>query len=72
MKRCTWCNLNNEIYVNYHDKEWGNPCFDEQYLFEMLIFGVKMHLNTIKYGADISSLFFAETGANHHILWGFY
>lgn len=37
------------------------------FLFEMLIFGVKMHLNTIKYGADISSRFLAKTGANHHV-----
>ena len=37
MKRCTWCNLNNEIYVNYHDKEWGVLNLDDTYLFEMLI-----------------------------------
>ena len=37
MKRCVWCNLNNEIYVNYHDKEWGVLNLDDAYLFEMLI-----------------------------------
>ncbi|WP_311531197.1 DNA-3-methyladenine glycosylase I [uncultured Anaerococcus sp.] len=37
MKRCSWVNLNNPAYVSYHDKEWGNPNFDEDYLFEMLI-----------------------------------
>ncbi len=37
MKRCKWCNLNNNLYVNYHDKEWGVPNFNEKYLFEMLI-----------------------------------
>ena len=37
MKRCVWCNLNNEIYVNYHDKEWGVLNLDDTYLFEMLI-----------------------------------
>lgn len=37
MKRCSWVNLNNPTYVIYHDKEWGNPNFDEAYLFEMLI-----------------------------------
>lgn len=37
MKRCKWCNLNNPLYVEYHDKEWGNPNFDDQYLFEMLL-----------------------------------
>lgn len=37
MKRCKWCNLNNPLYIEYHDKEWGVPNFDEKYLFEMLI-----------------------------------
>lgn len=37
MKRCTWCNLNNEIYVNYHDNEWGVLNLDDAYLFEILI-----------------------------------
>lgn len=37
MIRCKWCNLKNEKYVEYHDNEWGNPNFDDKYLFEMLI-----------------------------------
>lgn len=37
IKRCKWCNLNNPLYVEYHDKEWGVPNFDDRYLFEMLI-----------------------------------
>ena len=37
MKRCKWCNLKNELYVKYHDEEWCQPNFNEQYLFEMLI-----------------------------------
>lgn len=37
MKRCRWCNLNNPLYIKYHDKEWGVPNFNDQYLFEMLI-----------------------------------
>jgi len=37
MKRCSWCNLNNPIYVAYHDNEWGKVSHDEDYLFEMLI-----------------------------------
>lgn len=36
MKRCKWCNLNNPKYLQYHDKEWGIPNFDDKYLFEML------------------------------------
>lgn len=35
--RCTWCNMKNPIYIEYHDNEWCQPNFDEQYLYEMLI-----------------------------------
>lgn len=35
--RCKWCNLNNPLYVKYHDKEWGVLNLEESYLFEMLI-----------------------------------
>ncbi len=37
MRRCKWCNLNNPIYVEYHDNEWCKPNSDDKYLFEMLI-----------------------------------
>lgn len=37
MNRCKWCNLKNKKYVEYHDKEWCVPNFDDKYLFEMLI-----------------------------------
>ena len=36
-KRCHWCNLKNPLYVEYHDKEWCVPNFDEKYLYEMLL-----------------------------------
>lgn len=35
--RCRWCNLNNPLYVEYHDKEWGQFRNDDAYLYEMLI-----------------------------------
>ena len=35
--RCSWCNIKNQIYVEYHDNEWGQPKFDDKYLYEMLI-----------------------------------
>ena len=35
--RCKWCNLKNELYVKYHDEEWGRPNFDDAHLLEMLI-----------------------------------
>ena len=37
MERCKWCNLNNHLYVKYHDEEWGVLNNDEHYLYEMLI-----------------------------------
>lgn len=36
-RRCVWCNLKNEKYVEYHDKEWGEPVYDDRHLYEMLI-----------------------------------
>ncbi len=35
--RCRWCNIENELYVKYHDDEWGKLQTDDHYLFEMLI-----------------------------------
>jgi len=35
--RCKWCNQKNDLYIKYHDEEWGVPNFEEKYLFEMLI-----------------------------------
>lgn len=35
--RCKWCNINNPIYIDYHDNEWGIINTDDNYLFEMLI-----------------------------------
>ncbi|MBE5926356.1 MAG: DNA-3-methyladenine glycosylase I [Lachnospiraceae bacterium] len=35
--RCKWCNLKNQLYVEYHDTEWCVPNFDDKYLYEMLI-----------------------------------
>lgn len=34
--RCHWC-TDDEIYIEYHDNEWGVPSFDDRHLFEMLI-----------------------------------
>ncbi len=36
-KRCEWVNLKNELYVSYHDKEWGVPEHNDIKLFEMLV-----------------------------------
>ena len=34
--RCRWV-TDDPIYIDYHDREWGVPCYDDQHLFEMLI-----------------------------------
>ncbi|OEC01125.1 DNA-3-methyladenine glycosylase [Lysinibacillus sphaericus] len=36
MKRCEWVKLDEPLYVEYHDKEWGVPIYDDQRLFEMI------------------------------------
>ncbi len=36
-RRCAWCNPRNPRYIEYHDREWGVPRFDDRYLYEMLI-----------------------------------
>lgn len=37
MKRCRWVNLNNELYIKYHDEEWCKPKYDDKELYELLI-----------------------------------
>ena len=34
--RCTWAG-NDEVYIRYHDEEWGVPTHDDRELFEMLV-----------------------------------
>ena len=34
--RCAWVN-EDPLYIDYHDKEWGRPIYDERLLFEFLI-----------------------------------
>jgi len=36
MKRCSWCGTD-EIYIKYHDEEWGIPVFDDRLHFEFLV-----------------------------------
>jgi DNA-3-methyladenine glycosylase I len=36
LTRCPWC-LGDEIYMRYHDEEWGVPLRDSRKLFEALI-----------------------------------
>ena len=34
--RCGWCGQD-ELYMKYHDHEWGKPVYDDRVLFEFLI-----------------------------------
>ncbi len=35
-KRCSWVS-EEEVYIRYHDDEWGMPTHDDRELFEMLV-----------------------------------
>lgn len=35
--RCPWCGTKDQIYIDYHDQEWGVPELDSRALFEKLI-----------------------------------
>lgn len=37
VKRCDWVPLNDELYIEYHDREWAVPVHDDQRLLEFLI-----------------------------------
>lgn len=34
--RCPWVDLSKPDYVEYHDKEWGVPVYDDRLIFEFL------------------------------------
>ncbi|MEN2768802.1 DNA-3-methyladenine glycosylase I [Ornithinibacillus xuwenensis] len=36
-RRCGWVPENDQLYIDYHDYEWGKPVYDDGKLFEMLI-----------------------------------
>lgn len=35
--RCGWCGTTDQLYINYHDEEWGVPIYDDRLLFAKLI-----------------------------------
>ena len=37
MKRCPWSEQNGELYIKYHDEEWGVPVHDDVKHFEFLV-----------------------------------
>lgn len=36
-KRCDWSTAGNDLYIQYHDEEWGVPVTDDRTQFEFLI-----------------------------------
>ena len=36
ISRCHWCG-SDELYIRYHDEEWGVPVRDDQKLFEFIV-----------------------------------
>lgn len=37
LKRCGWASLDNPLYRDYHDREWGVPLHDDRRIFEYLV-----------------------------------
>jgi DNA-3-methyladenine glycosylase I len=37
LRRCGWAPLNDPVYLEYHDEEWGVPVHDDVRLFEFLV-----------------------------------
>ncbi|HYB06548.1 MAG TPA: DNA-3-methyladenine glycosylase I, partial [Nitrososphaerales archaeon] len=36
LKRCDWASLQDPLYREYHDREWGVPVHDDRTIFEFL------------------------------------
>lgn len=50
--RCPWVPLKDTLYVEYHDKEWGVPLYNDQKLFEFLtleVFQAGLSWRTVLY-----------------------
>lgn len=37
LTRCSWVPKDNELYIKYHDEEWGSPVHDDAIHFEFII-----------------------------------
>ena len=45
INRCSWV-TKDQIYIDYHDKEWGVPIYEDNKIFEFLILeGAQAGLN---------------------------
>lgn len=62
LKRCSWVDLNNPLYVEYHDNEWGVPVHNDDKLFEMLILeGAQAGLSWATVIRNRLKIFFSKT-----------
>lgn len=39
-QRCLWATPNDPLYLEYHDKEWGMPVYDDKKIYEFLVLEV--------------------------------
>jgi DNA-3-methyladenine glycosylase I len=37
LRRCPWATMDDPLYLEYHDKEWGVPVRDDRTIFEFLV-----------------------------------
>ena len=37
LRRCDWGDWTDQLYLDYHDREWGTPSRDRRHLFELLV-----------------------------------
>src|SRR5688572_19585430 len=54
-QRCPWPTAGDELYLAYHDKEWGVPLHDDRKIFEFLVlevFQAGLSWRTVLYKRD--------------------
>jgi DNA-3-methyladenine glycosylase I len=65
--RCAWVPLNDPLYLQYHDAEWGVPVYDDRRWFEFLTlecFQAGLSWRTILYKRDNFRLAFDDFEPN--------
>lgn len=60
--RCGWCGTD-ELYVKYHDQEWGNLVTDDKTLFEFLV------LESAQAGLSWITILKKTRGISQSLLW---
>ena len=75
VKRCNWPK-DDALYIDYHDKEWGVPVYDDAKIFEILLletFQAGLSWITIYKAPKIfakSAKFFLNLHKSHSISFG--